>query len=148
MTALAPSALVCEFEVEGDPVPQGSFISRTIGKPPNQRTFVVPANDNELRKWRKQVAAAARTSFVLADQVEGAVVLVADFTVERPKSVKREFPSVRPDLDKYVRAICDGITDSEVWKDDGQVVAIHASKVYAERAGVRVRIHELEGITP
>jgi Holliday junction resolvase RusA-like endonuclease len=44
-----------------------------------------------------------------------------------------------PDLDKLIRAILDALT-GVVWRDDGQVVDIVASKVYADTPGVDVVI--------
>lgn len=141
MVSLSPSSLVCEFFVEGEPVAQGSMVPRVTK---DGRPYMKPSNEDALRKWRRAVVEAARTN-LWGEPVEGAVVLVADFAVLRPKTVKRDFPSTRPDLDKLVRALCDGITEAGVWKDDGQVVRLHVAEDYAERAGVTVRIHQLEG---
>jgi Holliday junction resolvase RusA-like endonuclease len=38
-------------------------------------------------------------------------------------------PCSRPDLDNYVKAVCDGC-NMVVWKDDSQVVNLTASKAY------------------
>lgn len=54
----------------------------------------------------------------------------------RPASVKQEkrpWPIVPPDLDKLCRGLLDGIGQSEmIWGDDSQVVALLATKVYAD----------------
>jgi Holliday junction resolvase RusA-like endonuclease len=55
------------------------------------------------------------------------------FYLSRPKSApkKKVVPAGRPDIDKLARAVLDGLTEGGAWLDDGQVVTLHASKVYA-----------------
>ena len=40
------------------------------------------------------------------------------------------WPGGRPDLDKLVRALLDGLTMGGAWSDDSQVVQLTASKIY------------------
>jgi Holliday junction resolvase RusA-like endonuclease len=71
------------------------------------------------------------------------VKLEAVFYFTRRPSVKRDLPTVPPDLDKVLRSLMDGITakGDGVWKDDAQVVRIEVSKKYASaQAGVAVTI--------
>ena len=128
---------VCDFLVEGTPVPQGSKTGFVVGK----RAIVTDANKTQLKPWRQVVAAAARAAYD-GPRIEGPVLLVVEFRFLRPKSVKREWPSVKPDLDKLERALLDGLTDSGIWRDDSQVVSMPSKKVYAERAGVHVQLGE------
>jgi len=68
------------------------------------------------------------------------VVVTIVFKMPRPKghygarglrpSAPR-LPAVKPDLDKLVRAVLDGITEGGAIHDDAQVCAIAASKTYA-----------------
>ena len=39
-------------------------------------------------------------------------------------------PIKPPDLDKLVRAVCDSLTDAEVWEDDAQLVRLTCEKHY------------------
>lgn len=127
---------VASFEVVGKPVPQGSKTVFMVGG----RPVLADANSAALKPWRKAVAAAARAAKPAA-QVEGPVEMWLTFTFERPKTVKRVWPAVKPDIDKLVRAVLDGITDSGLWKDDAQVVVIRElSKRYGAFPGVRVRV--------
>jgi len=48
----------------------------------------------------------------------------------RGKTVKREMPTVPPDLDKLIRAINDSATDAGIIEDDSQVIEIVAYKFY------------------
>jgi Holliday junction resolvase RusA-like endonuclease len=52
------------------------------------------------------------------------------FFMPRPRTVKRELPTVPPDLDKLIRAINDSATDAGIFDDDSQVVEVVAYKVY------------------
>lgn len=51
---------------------------------------------------------------------------------------------VKPDLDNYVKAVYDSISDSGVvWKDDGQVVSSVAEKRYSRNPRIEIEIKTL-----
>ena len=108
-----------KFEVEGAPVTQGSM--KVING------HVLHSRGEALILWRTMVAMAARTAgaFPVTEPVE----MTIQFRLARPKSVKRNFPHVAPDLDKLIRAVLDALT-GVAYLDDGQVVSIVATKVY------------------
>jgi crossover junction endodeoxyribonuclease RusA len=122
---------VIDFAVDGQPVPQGSM------KVINGR--VIHSQGSALAAWRAAVGLAARQAG--ATPTEAPVTLDMVFTLARPKTVKRPYPSVAPDLDKLVRAVLDGLT-AIAYRDDGQVVEVRASKQYGETPGVRVLLAE------
>jgi Holliday junction resolvase RusA-like endonuclease len=62
------------------------------------------------------------------------------FFLPRPKSVKREYPSVAPDLDKLLRGLFDACTAAKVWGDDSQAVDVIATKRYSDAPGCSVSI--------
>lgn len=121
--------VVDRFFVPGKPVPQGSlkFIN---GRPIHERA-------TDLAVWRSDVARLAREAGVTP--YEGAVTLSLTFHMQRPKTVKRDEPHVRPDLDKLVRAVMDGLT-GVAYEDDQQVCQLHATKRYGDQVGVGVTI--------
>lgn len=124
-----------EFFVPGIPQPQGSKTGYVVGG----RAVVVDKNPALLKPWRKQVAAIAESAHTYLAKLDGAVSLYAVFVMPRGKTVRRAAPSVKPDLDKLVRALMDGITDAgNVWTDDAQVTRIEVEKVYGETPGVHV----------
>lgn len=133
------------FSTPGTPVPQGSKQAFTNGT----KTWLVEAN-KDLKPWRERVAQSASIAMQLHQQkpLEGAVSLEIDFVMPRPKTVTRERHTVKPDLDKLVRAINDAITGI-CFKDDSQVVRINASKNYERfgTPGVIVTIHALNNET-
>ena len=121
------------FFVSGKPVPQGSL------KFINGHAIHVRAQD--LALWRADIANTARK--VLVSKAEGAVEITLTFILLKPKTVKRDEPFVRPDLDKLIRAVLDGLTDV-AYLDDQQVTHITANKMYGDNQGVWIRIKDLE----
>lgn len=63
--------------------------------------------------------------------LSGALEVCVVFSILRPKSVVREFPEVKPDLDNYIKAIFDA-ANNILWKDDSQIVDLHSFKIYGE----------------
>ncbi len=125
------------FFVAGVPQPQGSKTAYVRGG----RAVVVDKNPALLKPWREAVSRAAAEKWADRTAFTGAVRVEAAFVLARPASVKREYPHVRPDLDKLLRALLDGITDSgEVWSDDSQVVEVVSSKAYGAAPGVHVTV--------
>ena len=120
-----------EFSVEGQPVPQGSM--KVI------HGRVLHSQGSALINWRNAIGYAAREAG--ARKLTTAVTIDLVFLMPRPKTVKRSFPAVAPDLDKLIRAVLDALTGI-AYDDDGQVVSIHAHKIYGERTGLLVRIDE------
>lgn len=142
-----PVTEVASFWVAGVPQPQGS---KSVGMTKDGRPFIRDKNPAALKAWRKAVAAAAAAALAGVPVLVGPVVVHVEFRLVRGKTVTREFPSVRPDVDKLARALLDGIGDARkagapVWADDSQVVTLRGHKVYADRAGAWVRIGVLEG---
>ncbi len=129
------------FTAFGTPRPQGS--KRHIG---NGR--MVEASD--VKPWRRAIASAVESAFVASGDhspFTEPVVVYATFFLPRPKSVKRLFPSVAPDLDKLQRALGDALSvDCKALADDALIVKWHTAKLYADSqdAGVRVAIRTIE----
>ena len=124
------------FFIAGIPVPQGSKTGYVVGK----RAVLTDANKKTLKPWRAEVTRIARASWLDRTQLDGAIDVHAIFVFERPKSVRRSAPSVKPDVDKLARALLDGVTDSGIWKDDSQVTRLEVEKVYGAAPGVHVVI--------
>ena len=142
---------VKEAYIYGIPVPQCS--SRAF----NRGGRVVVTSDNRnLKKWREYCALVLRKDISAGVTIDGPVCVDLAFYFERPKShlngsggLRKGYGSghtVKPDLDKLVRAILDAGTDGLVWHDDAQVVRLTATKQYTESGGaealpgVRVKV--------
>lgn len=126
---------VFEFDVDGIPVAQGSMSAFVRGN----HAIVTDQKAKVLKPWRQQVSAMAAAAYE-GSQLEGAVVVALEFRLVRPRTVKRERPSVKPDVDKLSRSILDSLKDAGVIGDDSQVTKLVAEKVYAPTAGVHVRV--------
>lgn len=141
---------VIMFFVPGQAVPQGSktaFISKSTGRP------IVVDKDRRLPEWRSKVTNSAMqrmadTAYSLP--LTGPLAVSITFVMERPRShygtgknadkVKAsspKWPATMPDIDKLLRAILDGITDSQMWRDDGQVVWVQCAKRYRDSTPLR-----------
>jgi Holliday junction resolvase RusA-like endonuclease len=116
------------FHVDGVPAPQGSkkaFVPRGASRP-----VVLDDNRGRLREWRALVQAAAVEAVGGRPPLGGPVMVAVTFWMPRGASVKRAYPSVRPDLDKLERALLDALTIAGVFGDDSQVVEIRSRKAY------------------
>jgi crossover junction endodeoxyribonuclease RusA len=119
---------------------------------------VVTSDNKNLKKWRTYCAFVLRTEIAAHGKYEGPVEVDLRFYFDRPKShlngsgsLRRGYGpdhTVKPDLDKLVRALLDAGTDAGVWHDDAQVVRLTASKRYVgtdgdkNLSGVFVRVRK------
>lgn len=125
--------------VPGVPKPQGSkraLLHRSTG-----RAVVMDSNVKGLAAYRADIREAydreAAEGTVLLNY--GYRVLEVVFWMPRPKShvtakggLTRNapmFPATRPDIDKLLRAVLDGLT-GKAWLDDSEVVSVKAEKRY------------------
>lgn len=138
------------FEVDGIPRPQGrkSAITR------HGRTVVVESGRKLLAPWRDAVTRYAAQA--CSTPLEGPVRVELEFRMPRPKAHYRTIVGElvlrddaprhhahRPDADKLARAVLDALT-GPAFGDDGQVAELVVSKVYDERAGVRIVVSAAE----
>lgn len=75
--------------------------------------------------------------------LEGPLQVSILFTLTKPRSVKREFPAVKPDIDNFVKAFFDA-ANLILWLDDAQVVDLHAQKRYGT-PGIAFTIFTITG---
>jgi len=122
---------VIEFRVEGQPIPQGSM--KVING------YVIHSQGSALAGWRSAIALAARKAGAFPQK--DAMTISMTFIMPKPKTVKREEPSVAPDLDKLIRAVLDALT-AIAYIDDGQVTEIYAKKIYGLVPGVKIQVAE------
>lgn len=135
-----------EFFVPGVPAPQGS--KTKWGTEANPRT----------RPWRATVAWHAADAYAGQPPMLGEIRVYANFKFPRPKShltAKGELrrgarwaKTSKPDLDKLLRALLDGLTDGGVFRDDAQVAYVSAWKHYSDQPGVSVDVREDLAVAP
>lgn len=130
MTALA-------FWVEGEPAPKGSLVAV-------QKGVYLESNRKTLNPWLAAIKAKARKLEKLGT-LDGNLTVDLIFYLTRPKTVTRLLPNVKPDLDKLVRSVFDGLKG--FIEDDARIVNVTATKLYAQAgspAGVYVQIEKIE----
>lgn len=141
---------VVEFFVGGEPVPQGSTKSFYIKK--LNRVVTTHGNKNTNR-WRERIAHEAqctdeaRTCTFFSDDRRQGYDVQLSFVFTKPKSTPKKYRlnTKRPDLDKLIRAVLDGITDVLI-PDDALVVSITASKSYGDSnqpPGLKIKVTRL-----
>ncbi len=119
------------FSVTGQPVPQGSM--KVING------HVIHTRGSALAAWRSAIALEARRAGAFPTRAP--ITLNMTFVVTKPRTVKRDNPTVPPDLDKLVRGALDALT-AIAYVDDAQVIELTAKKIYGEYPGVSIDIHE------
>lgn len=138
------------IEVRGLPAPQGSKRPVRFG---NGKIGVVESSKG-VGPWREAVRAETQRVMKAEDgPLDGALAVSITFELPRPrghygtgrnggliKDSAPQFPAGRPDLDKLLRAVLDGLTAGGAWSDDAQVVRIGAEKLYGT-PGARIRIN-------
>ena len=130
-----------EIRVIGQPAPQGS--KRAVAR------GVMIESSRAVKPWRAAVAAATAARMHTHHHPgwpTGPVTVTVTFFLPRPTSLPKRvaWPAKRPDLDKFIRATLDGLTESGIWHDDAQVVTIHARKRYAapgQPLGAYIAVH-------
>jgi Holliday junction resolvase RusA-like endonuclease len=133
-----------EFTVYGIPKPQGSKTAmpfrRKNGKlGANLLEGSTPKSRAAFKSWRKEIAEHAYVaclyqtgSTLWCGSFSGPIQVSLSFFLPRPKSLPKRVihSSKKPDLDKLVRTVFDGMTGI-LFKDDSQIVSLTASKEYA-----------------
>jgi len=74
----------------------------------------------------------------------GPIRVIVQFLLQKPKSVKREYHTVKPDCDNLLKLLLDAGNDI-LWRDDSQIVQLECSKQYAtDKVGTYITIMEPE----
>lgn len=128
--------------IPGECVPQGS-------KSVNRKTGHMFEANGRLKAWRKEAAVHLDqyigTWFGAWTPYDGPLRVQVTFYLPKPRTVTRELPSVKPDLDKLQRALGDMLTIAEIIADDARIVTWHSSKRYGDPSTVIHSITRLGG---
>lgn len=134
---------MADFFVAGIPVPQGS--KRHVGN-----GVMVEQGGERLRYWREAVRSTCWAE-MRGDALDGAVAVLVEFYMPRPKNhyrrngeLKPDAPvwhTQRPDVDKLLRSTLDGLTSGGAFADDCVVALLLAQKRYANGpVGARIQV--------
>jgi len=133
------------FQVEGTPVGKGR------PKFARRGNFVSTYTPTKTRDYEELIRDAAKTAMGSAEPIETAVMACIYITVPIPASYSKkrssacldgsERPCKKPDIDNIVKAYLDSM-NGIVYKDDTQVISLHATKVYGTVGMVEVMVQE------
>lgn len=127
--------------IPGESEPQGSTRAFVVGK-----RAVITSDNKNLKAWRARAAeimqAECRRIGLSEPWDEPVRVWLTDYRL-KPKSVKRAWPSTKPDLDKIVRATLDALTQAGVIRDDSRVCEIEAYKCYAKEPHLELCVYRI-----
>ena len=119
-----------EFEVVGVPAPQGSKTAVTTAGKARLIEGGSSTGRAKHKAWRDAVAWCAR-DVAPAQPHDGPLWLSIEFRFPMPKSrpaaarhAGRWPHTVKPDLDKVLRATCDGLTAGGLIADDARICAV------------------------
>lgn len=135
-----------QFVVPGTPVAKGrarSFL---------RAGHIAHCTPEKTARYENLVKLAAQTAMAARSPIEDAVLLgvVAYMPIpaswsqkKKDAAVREEIkPTIRPDLDNIIKALKDGM-NAVVWKDDSQVVEIHAAKRYSDTPRVQICVKRI-----
>lgn len=129
------------FTVYGVPQPQGS--ARAF-MPKGARFPVVTSDNPKLKPWRQEITAVALMEMKkqkLQLLATAPVYIDVAFYFLKPKSAKKDaiWKTTKPDFDKLIRGLCDGLT-GVVFRDDAQVCQCFVTKKFGEPSRTQVVI--------
>lgn len=123
------------FTVFGVAQPKGS--ARAF-MPKGAKFPVVTSDNPNLKGWEATIRGELQRVMEQTDGRTLAAIFLAPvavglrFHLPRPKSKKKaKYPVTKPDVDKLARAAIDALS-GVAFKDDNQVIAVQARKVYAD----------------
>ncbi len=134
-----------KIRVYGVPAPQGSKKGFVV----NGRVNIVEQSHKKLKPWREDVSDAAAKVMDGREPLNGDLFVAITFFMKRPKTVKRQYPNVAPDVDKMTRGVLDALKFGNVYVDDARVVACMALKEYAqtpEDQGALITVRHFEEV--
>lgn len=149
-----------EVSVLGTPIPQGS--KSGFKRKGTERIIVIDNNAKKLKPWREAISAATHNAIAAQDYrpADGPLQAELTFYFDRPAyhfgtgknagRLKADAPwyvDVKPDIDKLVRAVLDGLTDAAAWADDARCARLAVEQLYVapgQAAGVLARIRPIQ----
>lgn len=124
------------FTIDGRCPTKGS--TRSFVDPKSGRV-ITKADNAKLGKWTRDAKSIIRASRPMMIHKPHGVNLSVRVEFLKPKSVNRALPTVRPDIDKTLRAVLDVLTGL-CYADDSQVVYVATAKVYGPSERVIVEV--------
>lgn len=94
-------------------------------------------------RWHIEKHVKALTGTNSGVLIDGPCMVFLEFKCTRPASVRRQYPTTKPDLDNLIKGVFDAM-NKRVFRDDSQVVDLRATKQYvSERPSISVTVIEV-----
>ena len=139
--------MAIEFTIPGEPIPQSR---PRAGKNRRGKTIMYDAKPS---KAYKQYVSLIAKQYALKKPLEGALDVHIKIYRPIPKSTTKKDkalfmagikrPVVKADTSNYVKGIEDALNDI-IYKDDSQIVDLHASKYYSDNPRVEISVREID----
>lgn len=75
--------------------------------------------------------------------LDGPIVAHITYYIKRPKTVKREYPTVKPDIDNFDKCLLDSL-NGYAYHDDSQIIRKLSEKAYAPNGFIKVELWKIE----
>jgi Holliday junction resolvase RusA-like endonuclease len=126
--------LLCEYTILVDPKPKArpKFTRQGRAYTPKGTKDYETLISNTLHNAHKLTPVEGRP-----------LIMELEFHIEKPKSVKRPYPTVKPDIDNFTKAILDA-ANGILYRDDALICDLHVKKRYSDTGYVRVKISFLD----
>ena len=89
-----------------------------------KRGFTAPV----VKKFENTISLIAK-SMMTTPPLQGALKVIVNFYLVPPKTVKKYYPFVRPDIDNFLKGVFDSL-NGIFWIDDGQICELQCGKYY------------------
>ena len=136
------SISIC-FYVDTTPVPKGRPRFRSMGK------FVSTYTDSKTRSFEALIAEQAKEAMGDMEPLETPLTVFLHFTLPIPASASKKAKEAllnaphtkKPDIDNLCKSVLDGMANI-VFKNDGQIASLHATKKYGNVGFINVLVKE------
>jgi len=118
--------MAIHFTINGDPIPK---LRARITKGGWAYTPTKTKEYEERIRWTIRGLGLHNKKFDKGTPLKLKVI----FWLRKPKSVKREFPVARPDVDNYSKAVMDAM-EGLLYDNDSAIVSSETIKLYADEA--------------
>lgn len=135
-----------KVRIVGIPATAGSFVPR---KRKNGSLYLLRSGSQKHKLWRQAAEATVKQAVKLwkwETTPDDQYSVSLSFLLPKPRSVKREQPNVKPDIDKLCRSTLDALTVGKAIDDDARIIQLTASKTYAagsEQPGCYITVNKI-----
>ena len=117
--------------IPGEPKPQSRPRSRAVQKAGKWIAMTYQPKGPDM-DYRTRIAQMAASEMVGRQLFDGPLAMWVLLAVTKPKSKPKykRCPDVKPDIDNYIKAICDAL-EGIVFRNDSQICQLIVKKLYA-----------------